>query len=257
MKKLLLLITLTISIASYTAILEDHHFTDEIRKTETETIDLDPFDAVKTSQAIEVEIVKSEKEKAVVTSNHLSDVKIEVKNKILYVQYRPNVSLQNADTKVVIYAKDLKRVEVDQASIVKVKSIFNGGKQIFESKGAGKIFADSKSESVHIKTNSAGGFSGKIETENLTVNVNAAGIVKISGLADHAVITADNAGSLDAKQMKIKTAKADASATSSVILSISEELTATASSLAKIRYRTLSGIRFSAKRSSGGTIDTL
>ncbi len=257
MKRFLILITLTISLASSVVIVKAHRLSNEIQITETKTISLEPFDAVKTSQAIIVEIVKSDMEKAVVTSNHLSDVKIEVKNNILYVRYRPGISLQNADTKVMIYAKDLKKVEADQASIVKVKSVFNSDHQTFESKGAGKIYADSKSQSVSITTSSAGGFSGKIETKNLTVNVNAAGSVRLSGSADHAVMSADNASLLDARQMKIKTAKADASATSSVSLSISEELAATASSLAKIRYKTLSGIRFSAKRNSGGTIDTL
>lgn len=254
MNRLLLLITLIVSLLISTVIIKANNLQNV--KTETKTFILNSFDVVKTSQAIEVEIVKSDIEKAVATSNYMNDLKIEVKNKILYIRYRPNVSLQDADTKIVIYAKNLKNLEVNNASIVKVKSIFDDKEQTFEIKGAGKIYADSKSSTVNIKTNNAGSFSGKIETKNLTVSTNSASSVKLSGSADTAEINSGSASSLDAKQMNIKTAKADATSTSSIILSVSKELTASASSLGKIRYKTLSGIRFSANRNSGGTIDS-
>ncbi|KFC21751.1 GIN domain-containing protein [Chryseobacterium sp. FH1] len=257
MKRLLLLISLTISVASSMVILKACDLSDRIQITETKTFNLSSFDAVKTSQAIEVEIIKSDVEKAVATSNYMSDLKIEVKNKTLSVQYRPNVSLQNANTKVVIYAKNLKKLEVDNASIVKVKSIFDNNEQTFEIKGAGKIYADSKSPVLKIKAHNAGGFSGKIETKNLTINATSASSVKLSGSSENAVINAESASDIDAKQMMIEVAIANASATSNITLSVSKELTASASSMAKIRYKTISGIKFSATRSSAGTIDML
>lgn len=237
--------------------LKGNDFSNVIQKAETKTFNLSSFNAVKTSQAIEVEIVKSDEEKAVATSTHLSELKIEVRNKTLYVQYKPNVSLQNADTKVIVYAKDLIKAEAGNASSIKVKSVFENAEQTFESNGSGKIYADSKASVVNINTNSAGGFSGKINTKNLNVDANSASVVKISGSADNAEINVDSASSLDAKSMNIQTAKATARATSSITLSVSKELTASASSLGKIRYKTLSGIKFSASRSSGGTIDSI
>lgn len=257
MQKLLLLL-MTIIIGFFLSIkVEAKDVPSIIGKTETETFNLSSFNAVKTSQAIEVEIVKSNEEKAVATSTHLSELKIEVRNKTLYVQYKPNVSLQNADTKVIVYAKDLVKAEAGNASSIKVKSVFENAEQTFESNGSGKIYADSKAAVVNINTNSAGGFSGKINTKNLNINANSASVIKISGATDNAEINADSASSVDAKNMNIQTAKATARATSSITLSVSKELTASASSLGKIRYKTLSGIKFSASRNSGGTIDML
>lgn len=256
-KLLLLLITMIIGLFMSLAKLKGNDFSNVNQKSETKTFNLSSFNAVKTSQAIEVEIVKSDEEKAVATSTHLSELKIEVKNKTLYVQYKPDVSLQNVDTKVIVYAKDLLKAEAGNASSIKVKSVFDNAEQTFESSGSGKIYADSKASVVNINTNSAGGFSGKINTKNLNINANSASVVKISGSADNAELNVDSASSLDAKNMNIQTAKAIAKATSSIILSVSKELTASASSLGKIRYKTLSGIKFSASRSSGGTINML
>jgi len=256
-KLLLLLITMIVGLFVSSATLKGNDFSNGIQKSETKTFNLSSFNAVKTSQAIEVEIVKSDEEKAVATSTHLSELKIEVKNKTLYVQYKPNVSLQNADTKVVVYAKDLIKAEAGNASFIKLKSVFENAEQTFESNGSGRIVADSKASVVNINTDSAGEFSGKINTKNLNVDANSASSVKISGSADNAKINVDSASSVDAKNMNIQTAKATASATSSITLSVSKELTASASSLAKIRYKTLSGIKFSASRSSGGTIDSI
>lgn len=229
-KLLLLLIAMIVGLFVSSTTLKANDFSNRIQKSETKTVNLSSFIAVKTSQAIEVEIVKSNEEKAVATSTHLSELKIEVKNRTLYIQYKPNVSLQNADTKVVVYAKDLVKAEAGNASSIKVKSVFDNTEQTFESNGSGRIVADSKASTVYISTESAGGFSGKINTKHLNV---------------------------DARSMNIQTAKATASATSSLTLSVSKELTASASSMAKIRYKTLSGIKFSASRSSGGSIDSL
>lgn len=224
---------------------------------ETKTFNLGSFNAVKSSQAIEVEIVKSNEEKAVATSNYISELNIEVKNKTLYIQYKPNVSLQNADTKVVVYMKDLIKAEAENASHIRVKSVFNNATQTFETRAAGKIFVDSKADNIYINLTNAGEFSGKVDSKKLYVNISSASTAKLSGSADNAEISADSASNLDAKNVVIKTAKVYATATSSVTLSVSQELTAEATSLAKIKYKTLSGIKFSAIRKSGGKIDSI
>ncbi|MCX8534196.1 GIN domain-containing protein [Chryseobacterium luquanense] len=255
-KLLLLIITIIIGLFISTTVLKGQNFSNK-NSVETKTFNLGSFNAVKSSQAIEVEIVKSEEDKAVATSNYISELNIEVKDKTLYVKYKPDVSLQNADTKVIVYVKDLVKAEAENASNIKVKSVFNNVRQTFETRTAGKIFADSKSENVYINLRNTGGFSGKINAKNLFANISSASTSKLSGSADHAEINADSASNLDAKNMTTKTAKVYATATSTVILSVSEELTAEATSLAKIKYKTLSGIRFSAKRKSGGEIDSI
>lgn len=255
-KLLLLLITIIICLSSSAVILKGKSFRGYNEKSETKTFNLSSFNTVKASQSIEVEIVKSAKEKAVATSTHMPELIIEVKDKTLFIRYKPNVSLQNVTTKVVVSAKDLVKAEAESASFIKVKDIFSNAEQAFECRTAGKIYADSQSAVVNISTENAGQFSGKIDVKELNVDINSAGIVTLNGSADHANIKANSASSLDAENLRIKTAKASAGSASTVTVSVSKELTVEATSLAKIKYRTLSGIRFSATRKSGGTIDS-
>ena len=255
-KILLLIITMIIGLFTSTTILKGQDFSDK-NSVETKTFNLGAFNAVKSSQAIEVEIVKADEEKAVATSNYVAQLDFEVKNKTLYVKYKANVSLQNADTKVVVYMRDLVKVEAENASNIRMKSVFDNKNQTFETRTAGRIFADSKSDNVFINLKNAGDFSGKVDTKKLNVNISSASSAKLSGSADQAEISADSASNLDAKNVNIKTAKVYATATSTVTLSVSEELTAEATSLAKIKYKTLSGIKFSAERKSGGKIDSI
>ena len=255
-KILLLIITMIIGLFASTTVLRGQDFSDK-NSVETNTFNLGSFNAVKSSQAIEVEIVKSNEEKAVATSNYISELNIEVKNKTLYIQYKPNVSLRNADTKVVVYMRDLIKAEAENASHIRVKDAFNTTNQTFETRTAGEIFADSKADNVYINLRNAGEFSGKVDAKKLNVNISSASTVKLSGSADKAEIIADSASNLDARNVNIKTAKVYATATSTVTLSVSQELTAEATSLAKIKYKTLSGIKFSAMRKSGGKIDSI
>ena len=245
-----------IGLFASTTVLKGQDFSDK-NSVETKTFNLGSFNTVKSSQAIEVEIVKSNEEKAVATSNYISELNIEVKNKTLYIQYKPNVSLRNADTKVVVYMRDLVKAEAENASHIRVKDVFNTTNQTFETRTAGKIFADSKADNVYINLRNAGEFSGKVDAKNLNVNISSASMAKLSGSADKAEISADSASNLDARNVNIKTAKVYATATSTVTLSVSQELTAEATSLAKIKYKTLSGIKFSAIRKSGGKIDSI
>lgn len=255
-KLLLLIITMIIGLFTSTSVLKGQDFSNK-NSVETKTFNLGSFNAVKSSQAIEVEIVKAEEDKAIATSNYIAQLDFEVRNKTLYVKYKSNVSLQNADTKVVVYMRDLVKAEAENASSIKVKSVFNTTNQTFETRTAGRIFADSKSENVFINLKNAGGFSGKVDAKKLNVIITSASNAKLSGSADNADIYAESASNFEAKNMKIKTAKVYAAATSTVTLSVSKELTAEATSLAKIKYKTLAGIKFSAKRKSGGKIDSI
>ncbi|PZU81576.1 MAG: hypothetical protein DI529_15305, partial [Chryseobacterium sp.] len=72
-----------------------------------------------------------------------------------------------------------------------------------------------------------------------------------------AKINSEGASRIIATKTNISVATVNAESASSVSLSVSKELTASASSMAKIRYKTLSGIKFSASRDSGGTIDSI
>jgi len=239
----------------YPATLKGNNFSKIIEKSETKTIALSHFENIESSMVFSVEVVKSNEEKAVITSNYLEFVTVNVKNNTLQIGYKTNNSLKNTDTKIVIYAKNVKSVMATTGSVVKIKNNFNI--QNFSTESGGKIFGDSSAKNVTIKTESGGSFLGTLNTENLILNAESGSSIDIQGKINFAKINSEGASKIIANKTNISEAIVNAESASSVTLSVSKELTASASSLAKIRYKTLSGIKFSAKRDSGGTIDML
>jgi hypothetical protein len=254
MKTLALLFLVAFTVFPLNHFSAQNHDSD-ISHIETKTISLGHFDSIDSAMIFDVEVVKSSKEKATIKSNYLSFVEINVENNVLKIDYKRGRSLQNVNTKIVIYAKDIKSVSAKTASVIKIKDKFNIEKFFVES--AGKIMADSNAKSILISTQSAGSVTGTMNTENLVVNTRSGSSVDIQGNIAKAIISSQQASKIMATKAKINEAIVTAGSASSVNLSVSKELTAFASSMAKIKYKTLSGIKFSANRSSGGIIDML
>ena len=222
---------------------------------ESKTIVLEHFDKIDSEMVIDVEIRKSNEEKVMITSNYLRFVEIDVKNNTLQIDYKRNQPMENVDTKIVIYAKEVKSVSAGIGSIVKIKDNFDVQK--FSTESGGKIFGDSNAKNVVINTKSGGSVLGTVNTENLILNTQSGSKIDIQGKIETAKINSQGASKIIATKANISVANVTAESSSSVSLSISKELAASASSMAKIRYKTLSGIKFSADRSSGGSIDML
>ena len=222
---------------------------------ESKTIVLEHFDKIDSEMVIDVEIRKSNEEKVMITSNYLRFVEIDVKNNTLQIDYKRNQPMENVDTKIVIYAKEVKSVSAGIGSIVKIKDNFDVQK--FSTESGGKIFGDSNAKNVVINTKSGGSVLGTVNTKNLILNAQSGSKIDIQGKIETAKINSQGASKIIATKANISVANVTAESASSVSLSISKELAASASSMAKIRYKTLSGIKFSADRSSGGSIDML
>ena len=222
---------------------------------QSKTIVLEHFDKIDSEMVIDVEIRKSNEEKVMITSNYLRFVEIDVKNNTLQIDYKRNQPMENVDTKIVIYAKEVKSVSAGIGSIVKIKDNFDVQK--FSTESGGKIFGDSNAKNVVINTKSGGSVLGTVNTENLILNAQSGSKIDIQGKIETAKINSQGASKIIATKANISVANVTAESSSSVSLSISKELAASASSMAKIRYKTLSGIKFSADRSSGGSIDML
>lgn len=253
-KLLLILITLILSFLSPGLVVKAKEISSKAEKIETKTITLNRFAHIRSEMIFDVEIIKSNEEKAEIKSNYLAYVEVNVKNNVLEIGYKKGHSLNNVSTKVIIYAKDVKTISASTGSVVKIKNNF--GIEKFSTESGGKIFGDSNAKNVTIATQSGGSFLGTINTENLVLNAESGSSIDVQGKINSAKITSEGASQIIATKTNISVANVNAESASSVTLSVSKELTASASSMAKIRYKTLSGIKFSAKRDSGGTIDS-
>ena len=136
MQKLLLLIIITITAIFVNA----QSPAKPTENLESKTINLEHFDSIDSEMVFDVEIRKSNEEKAVITSNYLRFVEVNVKNNTLEIDYKRNQPMENVNTKIVIYAKDVKSVSAGIGSIVKIKDNFNIQK--FSTESGGKIFGD-------------------------------------------------------------------------------------------------------------------
>lgn len=223
--------------------------------TETKTVALTHFESIDSDMIFNVEVVKSNEEKAVITSNYMRFVEISVKNNTLHIGYKRNQSMKNVETKIVIFAKDIKSVSASTGSVVKIKNVFNIQK--FSTESGGKIFGDSNAKNISISTQSGGSVLGKVNTDHLVLNADSGSSIDIQGKIGTATISAEEASKIMATKTDISVATVNAESASSVTLSVSKQLIASASSMATIRYKTLAGIKFSAKRDSGGTIDSI
>ena len=121
---------------------------------QSKTIVLEHFDKIDSEMVFDVEVRKSNEEKVMITSNYLRFVEIDVKNNTLQIDYKRNQPMENVDTKIVIYAKEVKSVSAGIGSIVKIKDNFDVQK--FSTESGGKIFGDSNAKNVVINTKSGG-----------------------------------------------------------------------------------------------------
>lgn len=111
---------------------------------ETKTIALEHFNSIASDMVFDVEVVKSNEEKVVIKSNYLQFVEVNVKNSVLKIAYRRGQSLENVDTKIIVYAKDIKSVSAGIGSVVKIKDDFDIQK--FSTVSEGKIYGDSNAK---------------------------------------------------------------------------------------------------------------
>lgn len=251
-KLLLLLITTIIGLIMSLTTLKGRTIDNII---ETKTVPVSHFENIDSDMIFNVEVVKSKEEKVVITSNYMQFVNISVKNNTLHIGYKRNQSMENVDTRIVIFAKDVKSVSASTASVVKIKNVFNIQK--FSTESGGKIFGDSNAKNISISTQSGGSVFGTVNTDHLVLNAQSGSSINIQGKIGMATISSEEASKITATKTNISVATVNAESASSVTLSVSKQLIASASSMATIRYKTLSGIKFSAKRDSGGTIDML
>ncbi|OBS11439.1 hypothetical protein ATE49_10995 [Elizabethkingia miricola] len=229
--------------------------------SETKTFNVQNFSGVKTSQAIKVEIVKSDIEKQVVTSNYMEYVRVENKGGVLTVYYdipRGSNGLRNANTTVVVYAKSLNDLRASSAGKIVVKDQFSTSTLNVDVSSAGKIqYENIKTNRLNLNLSSAATFTGSADAQSVNADISSAATINISGKAGEVRVDASSSADFNGSDLRSGTVKAQASSAGKIKIGVIDELTAAASSGAKIYYKSPSGIRLNVRKSSGGKVDAL
>lgn len=194
------------------------------------------FKGIKAGEAIDVYLKKGDKEsvKVEVSGVSLSDVLTELSGGYLKIHMRDGNYHGRRDVKVwVTY------VELDKISASSASNVFSEG--------------PIKAGTLDIHASSAASIEISVDGGSLTIHASSAGDIMLEGKAKSIQAEASSAGEIDAYNLSVESAEANASSAGSIKLNVSTELEAQASSGGSIRYRG-NPSKTNTNSSSGGSV---
>lgn len=217
------------------------------------------FDEIEVSQAIEAEVIKSDKERVVISapSNIIDEILVDNDGGKLHVHYKPGIRvINNNRVTAKVYTKDFSRLAANSAASIIVKDKFTQEKTDVEISSAAKISGDMEANDFDISVDSSGNFEGKIWAVDLNVDGSSAASVNISGKAKNADISSSSASSISAKEVVAENVKAEASSGASVEISVASKIDAEASSGGSVNaYKRGNVTTVTKNESSGGSVN--
>lgn len=186
----------------------------------TETRKVNSFQSIKVGNAIDVRLIKGDREIVrveaeglpvdnVVTNSSGGTLNIELD----HFKFRTKINV----TVYVTYV-ELNRIEANTASDVLAEQPI-------------------KTESIELEANTASSIELAVDADNVVVEAETASNVILSGTTRQLKVITETSSNVDASQLKARKVTADASTASGIRLSVSEELTAEANTAGTIRYR--------------------
>jgi hypothetical protein len=136
------------------------------------TIKLEDFDELKVFDQLNVTLIQSDENKVVVTGKNESSFEAVNKKGVLKLRMTLSKILSGDATKVTLYFKNLKSIDVNEGSIVSSKHVFKQTTMELSSQEAAKIDLDLDVENATIKIYSGGIVSvrGKAVTQKTIIN---------------------------------------------------------------------------------------
>ena len=146
------------------------------------TIKLEDFDELKVFDQLNVTLIQSDENKVVVTGKNESSFEAVNKNGVLKLRMTLTKILSGDATKVTLYFKNLKSIDVNEGSIVSSKHVFKQTTMELSSQEAAKIDLD-------------------LDVENATIKIYSGGIVSVRGKAVTQKTIINSGGNFHAKDL--------------------------------------------------------
>jgi uncharacterized protein YxeA len=177
------------------------------------------FSELKVSSGIDVYLKQGDKEAiSVEADQNLHEyILTEIRNGVLNV-YTDNVNIREAEReRVYVTMKDIKSIKVSSA---------------------GDVVGESpvKTDRLEINVSSAGDIKLEVEAKDLNIDISSSGDVTVKGVSDMLSADLSSAGDLNAYDLKTREAEVSVSSAGDADISVSEKLTARASSAGDINY---------------------
>ena len=188
------------------------------------------FSVIRLSSAFDVYLTQSNEESVAVSASdpkYLDDIKVEVKNGVLEIGYRPKNGKWNGGNrklKAYISFKQVDKLDVSGACDVDIVGIW-------------------KAEGAKIDMSGASDLTGKISVQKLTVEISGASDVKVTGEAGQLDIHASGASNFKGYDLTAEFCNARASGASDIQVFVNKELSVDASGASDIKYKGAGVIR--------------
>jgi hypothetical protein len=187
MKRLIILLTITLSSSLFAQ--------DAIQKT------IGEFSELKVYDLIQIELVKSDENKVIITGTNNSDVLINNKNGKLKIKMKLENTFKGNDTKVVLYYTKVDIIDVNEGAQVKSEDVIkqfeidlraqeggiikvqvNASYTNIKAVTGGVVETSGTSKNQKISLLTGGKYLGEhLETENTEVSISAAGEAYVNG----------------------------------------------------------------------------
>jgi hypothetical protein len=182
-------------------------------------VDLPDFKKIEVAGGFEIELVRSNANKAIVKmkSGNFSDLEISVKGSTLNIRAKSKLFQGNAKAKIKLEYKNMEGIAVS---------------------AGGSVVSDDLISSEKMEVSASSGASVKLEihSKNVGLSASSGGSLSLRGKANNAIIKASSGGSVAAGQFRVKKADVKASSGGSVIIDVSEEINSNSSSGGTIKY---------------------
>jgi hypothetical protein len=181
------------------------------------TIDLKDFDDVKVFDKLNVTLVASTENKAVITGTSQSKVEIVNKNRLLKIRMPLTKLMSGDEAKVTLYFKKIQSIDANEGSRVNCADIFKQTTLDLAAQEGAEIIAVLDVEKTSIKAYSGGIIKiiGKAVTQSVLIN--SGGILEAGDLeTSQTTVSLSAGGSADVKASTLVDAKVKAGGTVTV-----------------------------------------
>ena len=140
----------------------------------TETRDVESFDKLDVFGNIKVEMKQGDKESVQITTKNvdLSEVKTEVKDKLLKIHMKSNLFDDDAEVKIVLTYKVIREINSNASAEIKVKDLIKGDKLFATATSGGRIIMNVDLNAIELKVYQGAhiDITGKVKTQESYIN---------------------------------------------------------------------------------------
>ncbi|WP_374330666.1 GIN domain-containing protein [Soonwooa sp.] len=195
------------------------------------------FDEIKSSNALDVEVVKSSTEKIVV--NAPSDIidQIEVVQEGSAAVIRIARGVRNVSTnrvKVKVYAKDFNKLSASSSSTITVSDDFKSNGFLINASSSSTIKGTFDAPSINIQANSSADVVANIMSKDVIAQVSSSGTISLKGRSESINAQASSSGDVEAAEFTADSAMLQASSSGGIKIGVRNSVSGSASSSADI-----------------------